>query len=124
MSLSRLIEEHVSTVFLNMDHFAERITVVSDSDNQMTVTAVIDIPDTNGGDVEGRMQVSAAEATRFTFRAGIPYQFTRKGIVFDIYDEMPEEMGLVTLLVRKKKETNRHTDIYDIDGEQAVWHEV
>jgi len=123
MSLSRLIEEHVSTVFLNTDHFAKLITIVSDSDNQMTVTAVVDIPDTNGGDVEGRMIISAVDHSRLNYRAGTPFVAIRNSVSFDVYDAMPEDMGMVTLLVRRKFADKKHSDIYDLHGNQIPFAE-
>jgi hypothetical protein len=123
MNLSRLIEEHVSTVFLNTDHFAERITVASDSDNQMTVTAVIDIPEVNSGDIEGTMQISAEQFSRFNYRSGVPFVAVRKGVQFDIYDALPENMGMVTLLIRRKFADKKHSDLYDLHGNQIPFSE-
>jgi hypothetical protein len=123
MSLKRLIEEQVSSVFLNADHFAEQITVVSDSENQMTVTAVVDVPDTNSTDIEGRAVISEASYNRLNYRAGISFVAIHNGVAFDIYDAMPPDMGMVSLLIRRKFADKKHSDIYDLHGNQIPFSE-
>jgi hypothetical protein len=123
MNLKRLIEEQVTSVFLNTDHFAERITVVSDSENQMTVTAVVDVPEVSSEDIEGTMQIAASEFSRLNYRSGVPFVAVRKGVSFDIYDALPENMGMVTLLIRRKFAERKHSDLYDLHGKQIPFSE-
>ena len=108
-------------MFLNTDHFAEQITVLSDSENQMTVTAVVDIPEVNGGEIEGTMQISAEKFSRFNYRSGVPFVAVRNSIEFDIYDALPPNMGMVTLLIRRKFAAETHSDLYDLHGNQIPY---
>jgi len=123
MSLKDQITADVQDVFLNVSDFAEQITVVSDSDNQTTVTAVVDIPEVNSGDIEGTMVISATEFSRLNYRSGLPFVAVRKGIQFDVYDALPENMGMVTLLIRRKFVDKKHSDLYDLHGNQIPFAE-
>jgi hypothetical protein len=123
MSLRDLIASDVNDVFLNEEDFALQITIVSDSENQMTVTAVIDIPDTNSTDIEGRAVISEAAYNRLNYRAGVPFVAIHNGVAFDIYDAMPPDMGMVSLLIRRKFEDKKHSDLYDLHGNQIPFSE-
>ncbi len=121
MSLNRLIEEHVSTVFLNTNHFAETVDVVSDYGNQMAVTAIVDLPEVSGRDVEGTMVMSEVAFSRLNYRSGTPFIARRKNVEFDIYRVLPSDMGMVTMLIRRKFAEETHTDLYDLHGNQIPY---
>ena len=56
MSLNQLIDEHVTTVFLNTDHFAEtmRRYICGDSDNVTNFVGIVTVDGTNINDARGR----------------------------------------------------------------------
>ena len=128
MSLNQLMREHVSTVFMNMDHFAELITL--HLDGGVKIKAIIDIPDvTDSGEgsfpVTGSISVAKADLTRLRLKDGVIMEATIRETVWQLYDQSTDEFGMTKYPIRRKhNDTNpKYSNIYDISGEQAVWSE-
>jgi hypothetical protein len=75
-------------------------------------------------DVDGRLTLKTADLVS---RAGEFTVLTKVRIreqVYDVYAQAPDHAGLTVFNIRRKFEEQEHTNIYDINGEQAVWHEA
>lgn len=94
MSLQDLIEEHATSVFLNVDHFAEPVYRLagSNSDSQTTISAAIvtlmdpDIAENRGRGATIRGEVMLPESQRLEITdalmvRGLQYQVERIGAV-------------------------------------------
>ena len=128
MSLNQLMREHVSTVFMNMDHFAELITL--HLDGGVKLKAIVDIPDvTDSGEgsfpVTGSISVATGDLTRLRLKDGAIMEATIRETVWQLYDQSTDEFGMTKYPIRRKhNDTNpKYSNIYDISGEQAVWSE-
>lgn len=128
MSLNRLIEEHISTVFLNTDHFAERITL--HLDGGVRLNAIVDIPDVGDSaegavDTTGILSVASADLKRFLLKDGLVLEATIRDTIWHLYDQSTDEFGMIKFLIRRKNnDVNRkYTNLYDLSGDQTTWQE-
>ena len=128
MSLNQLMREHVSTVFMNMDHFAELITL--HLDGGVKLKAIVDIPDvTDSGEgsfpVTGSISVATADLKRLRLKDGVVMEATIRETVWQLYDQSTDEFGVTKYPIRRKHNdaSPKYSNIYDISGEQAVWSE-
>ena len=129
MSLRDLINADVQDVFLDVSEFAELITL--HLDGGIKLKAIVDIPEsTDTGEgafpVTGSISVAAADLQRFRLKTGAILEATIRATTWQLYDQSTDEFGMVRYLVRRKNDdTNqKYTNLYDINGEQAVWHET
>lgn len=109
--------------------FGHDIDLISaDDSTEYRLTAMVDMDEIPSGegfsDVQGRITVKTADLFRYVETVGPVTKARVKGKIFDVYGEALEHCGLTKLNVRRKYEEQQHTNIYDIDGEQAVWHEA
>lgn len=120
MSLNRLISEHVETVFLNTEHFAETLTLNTGD----TVVGLVEL-DTflvstdRQGEQAGRLHVKTTDAARLNAAKTLVYE----GHVFHINGEGTPQNGMVVYEILRTLQENGKSNIYDINDEQAEWHE-
>lgn len=122
------MREHVLTVFLNTDHFAESITLHRDGD--VRLKAIVDIPETAESaegvvDTIGTLSVATSELTRLRLKDGLILEATVRNAVWHLYDQSTDEFGMTKFMIRRKdNSTNRkYTNLYDLSGEQTTWQE-
>lgn len=128
MSLNQLMREHVSTVFLNTDHFAE--TIILHLNGGIRLKAIVDIPETGDSvegaiDVTGVISVTTSELTRLRLKDGVTLEATIRNTVWHLYDQSTDEFGMTKFLIRRKLNAvnNKYTNLYDLSGDQTTWQE-
>ena len=121
MSLNQLMREHVSTVFLNMDHFAELITL--HLDGGVKLKAIVDIPDvTDSGEgsfpVTGSISVATADLKRLRLKDGVVLEATIRNQTWHLYEQSTDEFGVTKYPIRRKHAEQKHTNLYALNGDQ------
>ena len=122
------MREHVSTVFMNTEHFAELITLHLDGD--VKIKAIVDIPDAvesveGAVDTVGALSVATADLNRLRLKDGLVREATIRNAIWHLYDQSTDELGMIKFMIRRKdNSTNRkYTNLYDLSGEQTTWQE-
>lgn len=128
MSLNQLIREHVSTVFMNTDHFAELITL--HLDGGVKLKAIVDIPDVGDSvegaiDTTGILSVASTDLKRFHLKDGLVLEATIRNTIWHLYDQSTDEFGMIKFLIRRKNNNvnRKYTNLYDLSGDQTTWQE-
>jgi len=122
------MREHVSTVFMNTDHFAETIKLHLDGD--VTLKAIVDIPGAvesaeGAVDTVGTLSVATVDLNRLRLKDGLVREATIRNAIWHLYDQSTDEFGMIKFMIRRKdNSTNRkYTNLYDLSGEQTTWQE-
>jgi len=75
-------------------------------------------------DVDGRLTVKTADLASRSAEFTVLTKVRIRDQIYDVYAQAPDHAGLTVFNIRRKFEEQGQSNVYDIDGEQAVWHEV
>jgi len=114
---------------LGKRHNSEPITVTFDDDSTLRGRAVVDIDDPQPSldgvvVVEGRMSVLVSDVARYFTPRGIVQKVLAREENWHVYGRGPNQFGMQVFLIRRTFREADHTNIYDINDNQAVWHQA
>lgn len=114
---------------LGIRHNGESVVLYGDDGLTVTMLAIVDLDQataTASGlvDVDGRISLKTSELSKKFDPVGLVRLAVIRGQEFDLYVANPDAFGLTVFNVRRKQDEEDRTNIYDIDGEQATWHEA
>lgn len=100
--------------------------ITADESTEYRLTALVDLDEVGTGegfsDIQGKITVKTADLFRHVETVGSLTKARVKGKIYDVYGEATEHCGLTVLNIRRKSDEQAHTNMFDISGEQAVWH--
>jgi hypothetical protein len=114
---------------LGIRHNGESITLSNADDQTAIVKAIAEIDDVTDSSegfivVTGRLLIETAVVSRKLTPLGTILKAVVRGEEWHVYEQSGDREGFVRINIRRKIDEAQHTNIYDINGEQAVWHEV
>jgi len=109
--------------------FGRDIDFILDDDHELRFKAFVDIDQIPSGgeaftDVDGRVTVKTADLVSRSAEFTVLTKVRIRDQIYDVYAQAPDHAGLTVFNIRRKFEEQGQSNVYDIDGEQAVWHEV
>jgi|694.fasta_scaffold01648_10 hypothetical protein len=122
MSLNRLIEEHVSTVFLNTEHFAESVCFhCQHSTISLNGIVTIDEPvrDDSGEEMTtytGQVEIAEVDVSKLSYGGQFPLTATIKGNLWHLSDSGDSVHGMRTIGIRRQE--RRLSNAVTLDGKQ------
>ena len=107
--------------------FNQPIKLIDTGDSEVSFQCFLDLDDatTEEGfsDIQGTLSIrtSAVLAKIDAADLGKWNRARIRGQIFDVYAVLPDQFGSTVFSVRRKHDEQKHTNIFDINGEQAVW---
>jgi hypothetical protein len=107
--------------------FDREVDLIDDSGNELRFDCFVDLDPIQSGegfsDLQGRVSVRTSDllAKVDTDAYGEWIKARYKNEIFDVYASMPDEYGSTVFNMRRKHSSQQHSNLYDINGEQAVW---
>ena len=120
--LSTLIDTHNSEVYLNCDHFAERIILhTSAGDKKPLVLVDVDEPirDTSGTFptvYTGTIWIDSGQRPQWIAETNAALTVTARGFTWDVVDVGEAENGMCNIGIRR--EIPEHSNAIDLQGTQ------
>lgn len=114
---------------LGMRLNGETITLKFDDDSTKRITAIVDISESQQVldgliEVNGRISLKTTDVTKHVTPNGVAVSATIRGQEWHLYGQAPDQFGLTMINIRRKFDESVHSNIYDMNDQQAVWHEA
>ena len=112
---------------LGIRHNSEPVTIRSVNDVELTLKAIVELDDMNSAAegfivVTGRLLIETAIVLRKVIAIGTVIHAVARGEQWHVYDQSGDRDGWTHFNLRRKVSQSSHTNIYDLDDNQAVWH--
>jgi hypothetical protein len=128
MSLNQLISEHVTTVFLNTDHFAETVTFHCPS-GPVEVTGIIEIDppirDDNGvtpTQYTGQIHIASIDVAKLSRDKVYPLKVTAQGYDWHVTDSGHDVHGMQIFGIARQE--RKSMNAITLDGKQPRYARV
>ena len=128
MSLNRLIEEQVSSVFLNLSHFAEEVTFHCPS-GPLDLTAIVDVDEPVTDDTgtrptlfTGKVHVAESDIEKIARDGLYPLTVTAKGNRWHLTDSGNVNHGMRTFGLRRHE--RKLSNAVTLDGKQKRYDRI
>jgi hypothetical protein len=120
---SRFQDIAVPRLFDQFGHSVDLISADDATEYRIDAMVSMDPVGTEEGfsDVQGNVTVKTADFVRCVETIASAAKCRHKGQIFDVYGEATEHCGLTVFNIRRKHSEQANTNLYDINGEQAVW---
>jgi hypothetical protein len=120
---SRFQDIAVPRLFVQFGHSVDLISADDATEYRIDAMVSMDPVGTEEGfsDVQGNVTVKTADFVRCVETIASAAKCRHKGQIFDVYGEATENCGLTVFNIRRKHSEQANTNLYDINGEQAVW---
>ena len=108
------------------DQFGHSIDLISADDaSEYKITAMVDLDEVPQGEgfqqITGRLSAKTSDLARISDTFGSITKVRYKEQIFDVHGKATDHAGVTVLNIRRKSSEQGHTNIFDINGEQAVW---
>lgn len=108
--------------------FNQPIKLIDIDGNELLFQCFLKIDDIGSGDgfsdVQGQLSIKSTTVLTRIQSSEIG-KWTRarvRGQIFDVYAVADDQFGTMVFNIRRKSEEQANTNLYDLSGEQAVWH--
>jgi len=127
VSLSEQITSDLSGVFFTTSDFAE--TIVLQLDGDIRLTAIVDVPPITDAafgstDVTGLLSLKTADLAAYSLVSYPVLTAIIRGQNWHLHSQVNDGFGVTTFALRSKFEGVKHSNIYDLDGNQASWSDL
>ena len=108
------------------DDFGEQITLHGDEDQTVNVMVRLDeaVRDSEGDEpavCTGQLRFPVSEKTKLQLDSNPVLTATIRGETWHIVDVGTESYGFMPIGIRRDAQANKHTNIFDLNDEQATW---
>jgi hypothetical protein len=106
--------------------FGQSVDLISADDaSEYRITAMVELDEVPQGDgfqqITGRLSAKTSDLARISDTFGSITKVRFKEQIFDVYGKATDHAGITVLNISRKSSEQGHTNIFDINGEQAVW---
>lgn len=108
------------------DQFGQSVDLISADDaSEYKITAMVDLDEVPQGEgfqqITGKLSAKTSDLVRISDTFGSITKVRYKEQIFDVHGKATDHAGITILNIRRKSSEQGHTNIFDINGEQAVW---
>jgi hypothetical protein len=108
------------------DDFGEQITLHGESDETVNVMVRLDdaVRDNDGDEpavYTGQLRFPVSETAKLQLDSNPVLTATIRGETWHIVDVGPESYGFIPIGIRRDAQANKHTNIFDLNEQQATW---
>jgi len=109
--------------------FGIPVVFILEDDSELELTAMVDIteiPATDQGStpVEGTLTIRTSLLTANLAETDVLTSVRVRDELYHVYSKSPPHAGLTVMNIRRKVSEQDHTNMYDLNDTQAVWHEA
>jgi hypothetical protein len=109
--------------------FGVAVDFIFADDSELRLTAMVSIDDIPSGDenyvsVEGTITIRTELLTANLGEADVLTKARVRDEIYHVYAQSPSHAGLTVLNIRRKASEQKQTNMYDINDQQAVWHQA
>jgi len=107
----------------------ESITLLTADETSIPISAIVEIQDApepldGPVDLTGTFRIPAAAVTRWVTPHGLVKTATIRALEWHVYEHSPDRDGWIWFNIRRQFDQSNHTNIYDMNDQQAEWHEA
>ncbi len=126
MSLKTIMREHVTSVFMNADHFTETVTFhgVADLDVECLVKTDDGLRDNEGDDqtiFTGVIDFPTTEVDALQLDSNPVLLVTVFGEVWDVIDVGPDLLGIRKIGIRRTSVETKHSNAFNLNRVQEIY---